>query len=221
MKPGAFDRSLCIACGKCAKVCAYGARELFGYEDTVENVMRTVMEDRIFYETSGGGMTISGGEPFYQPEFTLALLQAAKEQGLDTAVETNLFTSRAWPEAAAPLTDLFYVDVKLIDPDKHRRWCGAPNRVILEHIAFLSGLGARIIFRTPLIPGVNDTEIAGIGEFVLSLPERHPVEILKYHRIGAGKYASLGMDYSLDAEPADPEPARETLRKMGVEVIGE
>ncbi|MBO4548000.1 MAG: glycyl-radical enzyme activating protein, partial [Abditibacteriota bacterium] len=84
MKPGAFDRSLCAACGKCVGVCAYGARELFGYEDTAENVMRTVMEDEIFYETSGGGMTISGGEPFYQPEFTLALLQAAKERGLDT-----------------------------------------------------------------------------------------------------------------------------------------
>ncbi|MBO4548465.1 MAG: glycyl-radical enzyme activating protein, partial [Abditibacteriota bacterium] len=120
-----------------------------------------------------------------------------------------------------PYTDLFYCDIKLMDSGKHRFYCGVSNDVILENIAFLSGLGANIIFRTPLIPGVNDTEIAGIGEFVLSLPERHPVEILKYHRIGAGKYAALGMDYSIDAEPADPEPARETLRKMGVEVIGE
>ncbi len=220
LKNGVFDRSLCAGCGKCAKACLYGARELFGYEATAGQVMEKVLEDEIFYQTSGGGMTISGGEPFFQPDFTLALLSAAKKAGLHTAVETNLYAKPEHVRRAAAGVDLFFVDIKFMDPEKHKEYCGADNALILGNIKMLSGLGAKIVFRTPVIPGVNDGELEDIARFINSLPERHPLELLKYHDIGAGKYEALGMSYCLGGvRPEDTEKYAAALRAAGTEVI--
>ena len=142
-----FDRAACVACGACAEVCPTGALEMCGREMTVDEVMAEVLRDRPFYETSGGGMTVSGGEPFARFPFLLELLKAAKEAGLDTAVETSGFTAPAQIAEAAPYIDTFLYDYKETDPEKHRAFTGVDNAPILENLALLDTLGARVILR--------------------------------------------------------------------------
>ncbi len=219
-KGGFAQRSLCAGCGACVQACPFGARELFGKPMTVAEALAVVLEDEIFYRTSGGGMTISGGEPFFQPEWTLELLAEARKKNIHTAVETNLFTETGYLERALEVTDLFYCDLKFIDEAKHIEYCGVSNRRILHNARFVSERARDVIFRTPLIKGVNDTELEALADFLASLPVRRRIELLKYHDIGASKYEALGMEYQLpDAGPCQMDEARERLRALGAEVI--
>jgi pyruvate formate lyase activating enzyme len=216
-------RDLCRACGRCAETCPSGALRLIGREARVSEVLALVLRDLPFYASSGGGVTLSGGEPLHQPEFALALLRESKATGLHTAVETCGHV--AWEKllAAAPYTDLFLYDLKVIAADKHRHFCGADNALILDNARRLAPVAANLIFRAPLVPGYNDTaeDMRLLGNFVRSLPGDPRLELLPYHRIGSGKYQALGLPYPLSRlEPMrDTSPQARQLQEAGVSLL--
>ncbi len=215
-----INRELCVVCGACAEACVAEALVIEGREVTAEEVIDEVLRDRTFYETSGGGMTLSGGEPLMQPRFALELLRLARDEGLHTAVDTSGAVPWQTLEQAAELTDLFLYDVKALDPERHRAMTGSGNEKILANLRRLADSGAEIVLRVPLIPGHNDSpaEVDGLAELALEIDA--PVELLPYHRLGGGKFAALGItrpEFEAN-EPEDEhvEALRERLRDAGV-----
>ncbi len=206
-----FDRARCQGCGACAAVCYAGGLALVGREMTADAVVAEVLRDRAFFARSGGGVTVSGGEPLYQRAFTRAILAGCTAAGLHCAVETNL----AWPWAQAatllPVTDLVMMDVKLIDDAAHRRWTGVSNARVLANLPRVAA-AKPLIVRTPVIVGVNadDAAIAAIADMLATLPALEYYELLPYHPLGAGKYETLG--YTRDASLASPTP--DELRRL-------
>ncbi len=169
---------------------------------SVDEVMKTVLEDVVFYETSGGGLTISGGEPTMQPEFTLALLKSAKSAGINTALDTCGYTSREIFEKMLPYVDTFLYDIKHISPVEHTRLTGHSNARIIENLRFLSASGARIEIRIPIIPSCNDDEptLRGMAE-LLSEVNVAKVKLLPYHSYAGSKYNALGLPIRLADTP--------------------
>jgi pyruvate formate lyase activating enzyme len=219
-----INRSRCGACGACARECPSGALEKIGRIATVEEIVSVVERDRPFYETSKGGATLSGGEPFYQFDFTIALLSAFREKNISTAVESCLLTQWEKINAARSLVDVWLCDIKVIDSQKHKKLCGVENSLILENAKKLAETGADVTFRTPLVPECNDSaqDIRELGEFISSIPNGR-LQLMPYHGIGVGKYDALGIDYSLrDTEaPENLSELISTLKSMGVNMIEE
>lgn len=170
-------------------MCPAESLQIIGRAVTVSEVLDVVKRDQQFYKSSGGGVTISGGEPLQQHEFTLALLTSFKQIGLHMALETCGLG--AWERVAAftQLADLFLYDLKCLNPEKHRKYCGADNAVILDNAHQLATRGADMIFRTPVVPELNDTadDLMRLGEFIKSLPGRQRLELMPYHRIGSSR----------------------------------
>lgn len=193
-----FIREKCRACGRCAGICPSKAREVAGREVSVDYVVSQVMKDRIFYDESGGGVTFSGGEPLMQIEFLYELLNACKDEGLNTAVDTSGFAPWQVMERVASKTDLFLYDIKLMDNEKHMKYTGVPNDVILENLKRLSGMGKSIWARIPVVPAINDDNenIMLTGEFLSKLGIQK-VNILPYHGIAGDKYSRMSKDYKL------------------------
>ncbi len=195
-----YDRERCIRCGECIEACCAEAVQFAGKETTVEAVVAEALRDRAFYETSNGGVTLSGGEPMLQPDFTRAILQACKAEGVHTAIETSAHCSWELLQKVLPVTDLIMMDIKHLDSEKHRWATGVPNHRILENAQKLAQTGMPIIFRIPVIPTVNDTpeEVSAIAAFVAACRANNPrvsLELLPFHRLAGDKYASLGFDY--------------------------
>ncbi len=192
-----FLRDRCTACGRCAETCYAKALEIVGEEKTAGQVVEEVLRDRAFYETSGGGVTISGGEPLLQRDFTYAILALCREQGVHTAIESAVNFS--WERVASllPVVDLVMIDIKHMDSSKHRECTGVPNERILANAVLLGQQPQPLIVRTPLVPGVNDTpeEIGAIAAFVSKLPNLLYYELLPFHPMATSKYDSLDMDY--------------------------
>jgi pyruvate formate lyase activating enzyme len=161
---------------------------------TAEAVMEEILLDRAFYEASGGGLTLSGGELFAQFDFALSLLTLAKKHGLHTCAETCGFAETEKLRKLAPLVDLFLYDWKCTDPELHRQYTGADNRKILENLYVLNELGASVILRCPIIPDVNDNEghFSGIADLATHLDCVKAVEIEPYHALGTDKAERLG-----------------------------
>ncbi len=191
-----FDREKCMACGDCCKVCLPEALELCGTSRTVEEVMTEVLEDLPFYQNSGGGVTFSGGEPMFQFEFLKALLKVSRHHKLHTVLETCGFAPRVHYAEILPLADLFLFDIKIANPEKHRRLTGQDNRLILENLQFLNKSGVELHLRCPLIPGVNDSdvELADIGALAEGLKQVKMIEIVPYHPLGECKFRRLGKE---------------------------
>lgn len=192
-----LDRALCVACGACAEKCPVEALSLSGEEMTADEVFAEVERDKIFYKTSGGGVTLSGGEPLARPEFTVSLLEKCHTAGLHTAIETSGFAS---PEVLArilPLCDLVLFDLKETDPTRHKQFTGIPLAPILQNLKELDRAGIPVHLRLPIIPGYNDREehFAAVREIANSLNCIKRVEVMPYHAMGAYKYAALGRDY--------------------------
>ena len=185
----------CDLCGKCALYCPHDAREICGRRYTVEEVLREVEKDRAFYEASGGGVTFSGGECMLQIDFLEELLRECKKNGIHTAVDTAGQVPFERFERILPHTDLILYDVKCYDSEKHRKYTGVGNELILENLARLLFSGQRVWVRIPVIPSVNDSEseMSAIRRFfeVHGYPER--IELLPYHAMGEHKYEALGM----------------------------
>lgn len=204
------DRAACAACGTCAAVCYAEAREIAGRELSVETVMAVVEQDLPFYVESGGGVTLSGGEPLLQREFTAALLTALRRRGIHTALDTCGYAAWDTVERLRGDVDLFLYDVKLMDDARHRRFTGVPNAPILGNLEGLSARGHAIRLRVPVIPGVNDDDenLDALAAFAVRLPHLAGVDLLPYHHIGADKYARLDRTYPL---PDTRPPSRERL----------
>ncbi len=207
-----IERSECITCGECAKICPAKACEICGEEMTAEEVMATVVRDRIFYKSSGeGGMTVSGGECASFPEFTLELLRMAKDAGINRAIETCGYGSADFYKSAAELDTLFLYDIKETDTAKHRELTGVGNEKILENLVMLMDMGARIHVRMPLIPGVNDSdeELSALAEFLVEHKGKWELcQIMPYHSMGNTKMEALGREkFLVDRELAANECA--------------
>lgn len=220
----AIDRARCARCGACVDACSAGALELKGRMASVGEVIREVLADRAYYESTGGGMTLSGGEPMAQYDFARALLQEARRQGVHTAVETCGFAPTRQYVEIAPIVDLFLFDCKGVDEALHRRHTGVSNRLILSNLAVLSSLDAAVILRCPLVPGENDTEenLRGIAALAKAHSAIRGVEIMPYHRMGREKGVRAGMDIPFDAPSATPDQKErwiETLRALGVPLL--
>ena len=200
-----FDRTGCIGCGVCASQCCTGALSLAGTEMTPEAVMEQVLRDQAVCWESGGGLTVSGGEPFAQPAFTIRLLQLAKEAGIHTAVETSGYAASEVIREAAKYTDLFLYDYKATDPALHQTLCGVSNQKILSNLKLLDTLDAEVILRCPIIPGQNDDprHIQGIGTVAAGHTCIKQVHLEPFHRLGIDKAAQLGMDSVFDTIPPD------------------
>ncbi len=194
-----FDRKKCVSCGACAEKCMPASLERVGYETTVEEVMKEVMKDEIFYRNSGGGMTVTGGEPMAQFEFTYALLQEARANGLHTCIETCGFARTENYEKLAELVDIFLFDYKETVPEKHREFTGADNELILKNLFRLDELGAKTILRCPIIPTRNNREdhFEGIADVANRLKNILEINIEPYHPLGSSKSTMLGREYEL------------------------
>ena len=198
------DFSRCTACGACAEGCITGALEILGKEMTAREVMETVLRDKAYYEASGGGLTVSGGEPTFQPEFLLELLTLAKEAGIHTCLETNGYIPQKIMEPLTDLVDLFLLDYKITDPSALQSYTGASGNLWNCTLETLQRAGKAVILRLPVIPGVNDTE----DHFreAARLKQTHgcirEIQIMAYHSIGADKWEQLGYAYSFSGLPS-------------------
>jgi pyruvate formate lyase activating enzyme len=214
--PGVIDREKCIGCGECASICPTGALVLKGETKTVEQVVREVAKDAITYRKSGGGVTLSGGEPLVQWQFAVELLKAFKSQGWHTAMETNGIGSDEAIEAVFPHVDLVLLDIKAMDALKHKDFTGVlPDRVH-RNAQRISQI-AKVTVRVPTIPGfnANDQEFNKIAEFAKTLNNVDAIHILPYHTYGSNKYEMLDVEYPLgfDVKPLEPHDV-EGLRKI-------
>ena len=195
-----------------------GAVRTVGRDVTVEEVLDEVKRDQIYYRRSGfGGITLSGGECLWQPDFSEALLRAAKEAGITTAIETTAYAELSVIRRLLPYVDTVLMDIKHMNPDKHQAYTTRDNALILENARVIAREAKQLIIRTPVIPTFNDTpeEIRAIAEFALSLGSVREMHLLPYHRIGSDKYAGLGRTYTMaHIEP----PSRETMQMLLDEV---
>ncbi len=211
-----YDRSLCQKCGQCAEDCLYDALKVTGKDVSVEEIMAEVRKDISYYKTSGGGLTLTGGEPMLQPDFTLALLKAAKREHIHTCVETCGWASQRAFKSVIPYVDLFLFDYKATDPETHRRLTGVSNKLILANLDFLYQNGATILLRCPLIPEVNDSpeHLAGIAALSQHYPNLKGIDLLPYHNIGNSKYERYGLKNPLPGLETTNEAVKQTWLSM-------
>lgn len=194
-----------------------GKEKIVGRDVTVGEIIDVIERDRVYYRRSGGGLTLSGGECLAQPDFAVALLKAAKERGINTAIESTGFADFSVISRYLPYLDLYLMDIKHMNSAKHKEFTSQPNEKILENARKITNAGTRLIVRTPVIPTFNDTkeEIAAIAEFARSLRGVKEMHILPYHRIGMDKYKGLGREYSLTGIEL---PSKELMNEL-LEVV--
>ena len=201
-----LEREKCIACGRCAEVCLGEALTFYGREVSVEELLPNLLADREFYENSGGGVTLSGGECLMQADFCRELLRALKEEGIATAVDTSGFVPRVALEKVAPYTDIFLYDLKAYTEQTHIRATGQSNKIILENLLYLGELGKKAEIRIPYVPEYNADEMDDIARFLAPLSHITMVRILPYHAYAKSKYSSLDMDEQMPKTvPTDDE----------------
>lgn len=191
-----IDRTKCTACGKCVSVCYAEALVMCGKEMSVDEVMREVRQDKAYYDSSKGGVTLSGGEVLCQRDFAMALADACHAEDIRVALETNLCFSFDYIKPLAEKADLIMCDLKLMDDEAHKKNTGVSNKNILQNIQKLDELGIPVIVRTPLIPGVTDTaeNVKAAAEFVCGMKHLVRYELLNFNPLGEGKYKSLGAE---------------------------
>ena len=191
----------CLSCMKCTEACFTHAIKSWGDIMTVDEVMDAILEDQIYYEKSGGGVTLNGGEVAVQWEFALEILKACREKNINTCVETSMYCSSDILEKFYPYTDLFFTDIKNMDSAVHKKWSGAGNELILENIRQTAQAGKKLVVRIPVIPQINDSDenMRATAAFMRdnlgdSLVQ---VQLLPYRKMGIEKYNSLGIPYPM------------------------
>lgn len=213
----------CIRCGACAEACYAGALESCGYEISPEDLAARVLKDKSIFETSGGGVTFTGGEPLLQPDFVCETARLLKAEHIHLTIETCLHASEKAAQTVLPLMDLVYADVKCVTDETHIRGTGANTRLIRKNLEFALSACPNIILRTPVVPGFNDNaeELARIADLEASLGVHH-IELMTFHNTCAGKYAALGrrFDYAAVSSPAPEqmEGFADIFRQRGLSV---
>ncbi len=207
------DLSTCTRCGTCIDHCFSDAREIVGKEMPCSEVVAEIEKDRRFYDQSGGGVTLSGGEPLTQAEFTLVLLKRCRDTGIHTVLDTSGYTAWRIIDAIRSHVDLFLYDLKVIENKKHQLHVGVSNQLILDNLRRLDENGHAIVLRVPIVPGVTDDHdnIEGIASLAKSLPNVRQVDILPYHHIAVEKYERLQQEYQL---PGCRPPTRDHMVKI-------
>ncbi|MDP6748092.1 MAG: glycyl-radical enzyme activating protein [Candidatus Poribacteria bacterium] len=219
-----YHQELCTLCGECVEVCYAEALVMEGRDVTVDEVMVELRKDIPFYENSGGGITLSGGEPTLQREFILELLKQCKAEGLHTAMDTSGQAQWKTFEKLLPYVDLILYDLKHMDHVEHKNHTGVSNELIHENLKKIDECGIPIEVRIPIIPGINDAKenILRSTKFLTEIKNITRVELLPYHNLGKSKYVRLGMEYQLnDLEPPGKEQMNEItewMRPSGLEV---
>jgi pyruvate formate lyase activating enzyme len=211
-----IDYSRCAACGDCVDHCSYGALVRHGVSMTVSEVWDAVIRDKIFYESSGGGVTVSGGEPLLWPQFVRELFGRCRQESVDTCMETCGFAGRQALLDVLPVTDHFLFDLKHMDSDMHRRYTGLPNDQILKNAALILEKGADVLFRQPLIPGINDSisNIEATAGFLTRLGKGAArLQLMPYHRMGQSKYKALHIPCIIEGMAAAEDGQVEAVQK--------
>lgn len=195
----AFYKDKCIGCGECENICLGGARRTYGREVSVEELLEEVLEDRDYYETGGGGVTLSGGECLCQADFCTEFLKRLKENGIHTAVDTCGMVSRETLDKVIPYTDLFLYDIKAMDEEVHIKCTGKSNKQILENAGYLDEMRRPMEIRIPYVPGYNADQMEKIADFLKNLHHITDIKVLPYHNYAGAKYRALGMENTLPA----------------------
>lgn len=218
------DPNRCQLCGTCVEVCPSDARQLVGKPYTLPILMQLLERDRPFYKESGGGITLSGGEPLMQPTFAATLLQSCKQAGLHTALDTSGYAPWELFEQILPYTDLFLYDIKLMDDDQHIHFTGVSNTLVISNLKQLSRHGAAIHLRLPIIPGITDgvENLQHVADLAKSLPGVRRLDLLPYHDAFLSKCSRLHEEYQLaELKPPSAERMAEivaSLRSIGIPV---
>ena len=218
-----FDR--CVLSSECIQVCQHDALKIIGAETSVLEVLREVLPDQAYYDNSGGGITLSGGEPMSHIDFIIELLQQCKSLGIHTCLDTSGSVAKERFEKVLPYVDHFLFDYKITDPEDHKRYTGVTNDLILENLDFLYQSGASITLRCPIIPGINDNSdhFLAISELSKTYPQLHGIEILPYHDMGKNKSKSVGLDIPFDSLKTTPKEVSQEwlnlLKSMGTERV--
>ncbi|MBE7050077.1 MAG: glycyl-radical enzyme activating protein [Ruminococcaceae bacterium] len=205
-----FNNSLCISCKKCTDECFNDALKFYGKEVSVEELLESVLEDREFYESSGGGVTLSGGECLMQSEFCCEFLKALKSEGISTAVDTSGFATKDALDKVIPYTDIFLYDIKAIDEDVHIKCTGQSNKIILDNLKYIDEKNVAIEVRIPFVPGYNDEEMEKIGAFLKEIKNLKKIRVLPYHNLAASKYDALNMKNALP----EKVPGKDEVQKI-------
>lgn len=207
-----ISRELCQGCAACVAECPSEARQLVGRTWGVEEVLQEVVKDRLFYENSGGGVTLSGGEPMSQPDFTSALLKMCKEKGIHTVLDTSGYVQMDLLDRVLEYVDMILFDLKQMDPHKHKEYTGVSNELILENARKIASQKIPMVIRIPLIPGYNDTDknSESCARFVKGLGI-NTIELLPFHRLCVSKYTKLQKEWKLDEVVS---PSQERLEKI-------
>jgi pyruvate formate lyase activating enzyme len=212
-----IDYNKCTLCGKCVETCNFSALKIIGTKMSVDDVMREIMADFDFYKNSGGGMTLSGGEPLAQFSFSMELLKRCRETGVSTCVETSGFISASQFKKILPYVDIFLFDYKLTGSEEHLKYTGVPNERILKNLDAAYHSGVPVILRCIVVPGINDTDlhfkaICAIGE---KYPGLKAIEILPYHTMGNSKRTSTGVKETLlHLETVPREAAEQWIARL-------
>jgi pyruvate formate lyase activating enzyme len=191
------DFSICTVCGECVKVCTAGALSIHGKTTTIKAVMEQILKDRDYYENSSGGVTLSGGEPLMQPDAAIALASACRSEGLSVYLDTCGYASEETFLRVAAAVDGFLFDVKLTDPELHRKYTGVDNTLILSNFRRAVETGKPVHMRVILIPGLMDTatNLKALVKLANECGFKGPVDLMPYHSMGLGKYNNLGIQY--------------------------
>lgn len=200
-----INREECDLCGICVKECCTNAKKIVGEEYTVDELLKEIVKDKSFYDSSGGGVTFSGGEPLMQPLFLKGMLKACKEAGIHTAIETTGMADREVLLEVASLLNLIYFDVKHMDDAVHKDITGVSNEKILANLTALAEIHDNIVVRIPVIPGINDSKenLRKTADYAAAL-SISLIELLPYHNLGEVKYGQLGREYKLSETKKPP-----------------
>ena len=194
-----IDRERCVNSGRCVQTCPTKSLCFDGKTVSHNNVVKELLKDKLFYDQSGGGITLSGGEPLYQPEFSLEILRTCKKYNVHTVIETCLFYQTETLKRFLEYVDLFYVDLKLFDIDEHKKYIGVDNNLIKDNYKYLASQNKAVIVRIPLIPGITATKynVKKISAFVYDINRNIPIELMNYNPLAENKYRIMGKNYDV------------------------
>ena len=213
-----INRDICTNCMKCYQACPSDAIKAWGKEMTVDECMEIILKDRGYYEKSGGGVTVSGGDPVIQVDFVVELFRRCKEEKIQTCLESTFYAEWSTIEKVLPYTDIIISDIKHMDTNVHRKHTGRENHLILENLKKLADLNKEIILRIPVIPGVNDgkDKLEKTADFILNEMDGkvRTLQLLSFMRLGEEKYQSLGIPYKMENIVVDRKAFTEKVKKM-------